>query len=526
MKTKRSLAVGVIGILAIVGLLGRTASAQAPAPAAAPAPATLACDNDPPPDTNQPRNPNLPPVQNPTATPINASLLTKGLPCAENVSPLGLFGDDGLANLQRGFDFYSWLTFLALNAPADGSRIDQAKPNTPTKWEQPSNFKQLLDVMREDGKASKWEDKKIVPPECLDQYNKLKGQVMVIEMIEESFNEPFKTGPLIDQQGNYAIFDILMNQSMFGYIQKHNLQSKAGQQSKENASLKIDFPAGANKGPAQANMPPGDPGAVMIKVSWKVLDAPAERQNFHTVDALVLMPRHPNETAKPPCLRKTLGLVGFHVGHKTVGRRQWIWTSFEHKQNVPEQQEVDRQEAKAKGPYNFYNPDCVACPVNQTPPTPWRPTYKNGLKFHDSKFRSHITRVIPLTDETKKMNKQFQDILVNTVWKNYMLLSTQWPSNFNCARQKDASTPPVPEPATDFKKEPDMNCAPAPTFLANSTLETYSQGTDPLASSSCVACHGNAVSQQVRPPNMTAEDFFNQSDFTFMLEKARGGPKP
>src|SRR5262249_26071932 len=164
------------------------------------------------------------------------------------------------------------------------------------------------------GKASKWTDKKIVPPECLDQYNKLKGQVMVIEMIEETFNEPFKTGPLIDQQGNYAIFDILMNQSMFGYIQKHNLQSKAGQQSKENASLKIDFPAGANKGQAaQANMPPGDPGAVMLKVSWKVLDAPAERQNFHTVDALVLMPRHPNETTKPPCLRKTLGLVGFRA---------------------------------------------------------------------------------------------------------------------------------------------------------------------------------------------------------------------
>jgi hypothetical protein len=147
-------------------------------------------------------------------------------------------------------------------------------------------------------------------------------------MIEESFNEPFKTGPLIDQQGNYAIFDILMNKSVFDYIQKHNLQSKAGQQSKENASLKVDFPAGANKGQSAQIMPAGDPGAVMIKVSWKVLDAPAERQNFHTVDALVLMPRHPNETTKPPCLRKPLGLIGFHVGHKTVGRRQWIWTSF------------------------------------------------------------------------------------------------------------------------------------------------------------------------------------------------------
>ena len=113
MRTKHSLAVGMIGIFAIVGLLGWTASAQAPPPASA----TLACDDDPPPDT----------------TPIDAALLIKGVPCAEKVNP---GSGDTLANLQRGFDFYSWLTFLALNAPADGSRIDQAKPNTPTKWEQ------------------------------------------------------------------------------------------------------------------------------------------------------------------------------------------------------------------------------------------------------------------------------------------------------------------------------------------------------------------------------------------------------
>ena len=100
MGTKHALAVGVIGILAMVGWLGWTAFAQAPAPA------TLACDNHPPPDTNQPRNPNLPPVPNPMATPIDGSLLNKRLPCAENVSTLGLLGNDSLANLQRGFDFY------------------------------------------------------------------------------------------------------------------------------------------------------------------------------------------------------------------------------------------------------------------------------------------------------------------------------------------------------------------------------------------------------------------------------------
>ena len=75
---------------------------------------------------------------------------------------------------------------------------------------------------------------------------------------------------------------------------------------------------------------------------------------------------------------------------------------------------------------------------------------------------------------------------------------------------------------TDFLKQPDMTCSPAPTFLANSTLETYSQGNVPLASSSCIACHGNAVgfqrgasNRQLGKPNL------NQSDFTFMLEKAQ-----
>jgi hypothetical protein len=125
--------------------------------------------------------------------------------------------------------------------------------------------------------------------------------------------------------------------------------------------------------------------------------------------------------------------------------------------------------------------------------------------------------VVPLTDETEQMNEQFREILGNTIWKHYVMLSTQWPSDFNCASKE-------PNGATDFKKEPDMNCAPAPTFLANSTLETYSQGTNPLASSSCMACHGNAVSQQAHPPDMRPQDFFNQSDFTFMLEKARGEP--
>ena len=196
--------------------------------------------------------------------------------------------------------------------------------------------------------------------------------------------------------------------------------------------------------------------------------------------------------------------------------------------NVPEQQEVDAHNAdpathKLIPPYNFYDPSCSPemCPVNKTPPRPWDPEATNELQFRRNAegrilFNSQITRAVPLTQATRDMNTKFQSILGGTVWENYMLISTQWPSAFPCTgdRAKNA-----PEPRTDFEKQPDMNCAPAPTFLANSTLETFSQGEIPLASSSCMACHGNATSY-LRPKNRD-DIYFNQSDFTFMLEKAR-----
>jgi mono/diheme cytochrome c family protein len=98
----------------------------------------------------------------------------------------------------------------------------------------------------------------------------------------------------------------------------------------------------------------------------------------------------------------------------------------------------------------------------------------------------------PVLDEVADLNKQFRTLLKGSVWQNYMLLATQWPS--------------------DNQSKTDPNGAPAPTFLANTTLETYSQGLVPLASSSCMACHGNATTQHLPA---------TPSDFTFILEKAQ-----
>jgi hypothetical protein len=511
-------------VLSLVGLLISFPSSQAQARCNLMHDLVPANPPNPDPQLNPPRltldfDPKKP-VDAATRDSILHNIMETGIPCKETVTGDGPEREKKtqLEHRQRGFDFYSWLTFIALNSPADGrTRIDKSLPNTKTKWEDRANFKQLLDVMLPNGEEPEW-DKKSAPPGCESDFKPESD--MGIEMINETYDQPFKTGPLIDQQGNYALFDILMNKEMFEYIKEHKLYKKTEQESQNNSGLKIDFPDGKN--PAKGQIEGGRPGGIIIKVSWKILDSEAEKRKFHTVDAVISMPRHGPE--KPLCLRKTLGLVGFHVMHKTESRLQWIWTSFEHVDNVPEQQETKSR--KLKRSYSFYNPGCTTCPVNQTPPRPWEPKQSLGLKFH-SPFKSQIVRTIPLTDDTKKINKKFQEILRGTVWENYMLLSTQWPSDFICAGKK--ASDPGPDPNTDVKKEPDMNCAPAPTFLANSTLETYSQGDTPLASSSCMACHGNATSyqrsasdaQQPGPDGKPNFKFFNQTDFTFILEKAR-----
>ena len=71
-------------------------------------------------------------------------------------------------------------------------------------------FIPLLDVMLPGGAKPDWK-KRAVPPACRAQHD-ADPSLMVVKMIEESFNQPFRTGPLIDQNNNYAIFDILMNQ--------------------------------------------------------------------------------------------------------------------------------------------------------------------------------------------------------------------------------------------------------------------------------------------------------------------------
>src|SRR6516225_8606140 len=491
MRQGRSLKLALINILGLIALAGWSMPllAQAP-PGSPPAPAG---DINPPVANCNTISDTIPDPAQPgkrIAKPITAELLTSGQPCQQVVNTQGLLDGNPLGNLQRGFDFYSWLTFIAMNSPADGKTIGQGpRPGGDafTKWEDLANFRPLGDVMLAKGARPTW-GTRIVPPQCksldgksLDGRNKI-----IFHLGEEAFNQPFKTGPLIDQDGNFALFDILMNRPMYDFIVENGLYSRQGQQ---KFNRPIGFPPGNN--PVAGEKPEsGRMGAIMLKVSYRILDPEKNKDlidKFHTSDALIYFPGPPATTTGPACVEKKLGLVGFHVGHKTKFAPQWVWTSFEHVSNAPDAADVASGNLLPR--YNFFSAACKTnCPVkNDTPPQPppWDPD--ESLKFK-GEYRSQVIRekLIPgfVLKEVADLNTPFRALLKGTVWENYMLLATQWPS--------------------DNGSHTDPLGAPAPTYLANTTLETYSQGKIPLASSSCMACHGNATTQHVPA---TASDF-------------------
>jgi hypothetical protein len=440
-------------------------------------------------------------------TVLTADLLKEHVlpPCAAAVTFKDTANVKGtrLENLQRGFDLYSWLTFVALNSPShklpDG-RDDVFGKDAPTVWE---SWKEIDDVMltKEERAQHAQEFPRFewrhTPPECKLPAGKPPAS-LVVHMEEDTFDQPFKSGPLVDQNGRFALNVILMNREMFGYIVSQKLYSREGQ---AQFAEVVDFPSGTNGNADTAKGALSGPllGAMMVKASWKELPDQDDPTDFHTIGAFVYVPALAGK--KATCDWKRLGLVGFHVAHKTTDRNQWVWTTFEQIRNVPGR--TAPTGPRTTGAFNFHNGACAEadCPVNETPPVAW------DMLHPPAAFRSQIVRVNPATSDAERISDDARRLpgIAGTVWANYTLISTQWPADFQCA----GNTRPG--------SQDDPTCAPAPVFLANSTLETFSQedphfGGIPQATSSCIGCHNNATTHH-KPAT--------PSDFTYILEKAK-----
>ena len=398
--------------------------------------------------------------------------------------------DQKLLAIQTDFDIYSWNTFIALNWPpgpdgnGDPNKTIGQNGDNDTVWE---HYRNVDNIFLPGGARPTYSGPVSVPAQCKASYKpgmKIVSQVGKTPTVLTAFSQPFNTGPLIDQNGNYTRYEILVNKPMFDYILSNTLYSKAGQ---KVFAGPVKFPCGVRNGPE---------GAIMVKAAWKVIN-PADAARFHSQQVLVYSPASQNPKYPASCSTKLMGLVGLHVGHKTNSGAQWLWSTFEHVDNAPT--EADVASGKLKASYNYYNPKCTAanCPPNQVPPRPWNPTKV-------SSFRSQVVRMNMFKgnefafESAAARNADALKLLLgvsaSSVWQNYELISTMWPTNTGkCVANAG-----------------DPLGTPAPTFLANTTLETYIQGMVPNVSSNCIECHNNATMTTPVP-----------SDFTYVLQRAQ-----
>jgi hypothetical protein len=402
-----------------------------------------------------------------TSSPETIELSSK-IPCDVQTEP-----PRTLEKLQNDFDIYSWKTFVALN-------WNEKKSDGSTIWE---NWKGSYEIFLKEGKEpTPWGIENEIPSICKaiapESNLQVLRQVSKVPNVLDLNQQAFKTGPLIDQNGEYVRFNILVNRPMFEYIYNNHLFESEVQKT----FGKVEFPSGRNS----TKESQGTVGAIAIKAAWKILNLEAgdDPNKFHTAKVLVYTPPSENPSISESCLLQTVGLVGLHIVHKTERSPQWIWSTFEHIDNAPTQNsQIERSH------YNFFNSNCLEtdCEINQPPPRPWNPNLI-------SQIHSQVVRVIPIDESTQKLNHQFQELFSkfdpNSVWQYYQLVGTQWPTVTN------DPTKPLGDPA--------------PQFLANTTMETYIQGKIPNVSSSCMQCHNNAT---------TTTGAF--SDYTYLLEQAK-----
>lgn len=395
-----------------------------------------------------------------------------------------------LPALQQDFDIFSWNSFLAASWPPgpDGAGDPAEQPgagttgDNPTVWE---GWRSVADVFLPGGKTPTWSGSPAIPPACRAQYHpgmKLLQQIGKTPGLLSETVQPFDTGPLVDQNLAFTRFEIVVNRNMFDYILANSLYSQAGQ---KVFTGPVKFPCGGGE----------QLGAILVKASWKLLGPGDDPSRFHKATALVYTPPSANPPVAESCETATVGLVGLHLAHKVNSAPQWVWSTFEQVDNVPDEAAVKSGMLRAH--YSYYDPKCKGCAVNQAPPRPWIPNAK-------ATPASQIVRVDVLpgfaTESALARNQAGQRLLrgvsAKSVWQYYHLVSTQWP------------TDPGPGSCTATATDPLGN--PAPQFLANTTLETYVQGKTPNVSSSCMECHGNAA--------MTTGA---ASDFTYVLQRAQ-----
>ncbi|WP_257459967.1 hypothetical protein [Archangium lipolyticum] len=259
-------------------------------------------------------------------------------------------------------------------------------------------------------------------------------------------------GPLVSQDREYIRYETRVNRTGFEFITRPPAPYRGPLYLRENL-------------PGEKDPPLRFPtGSIQVKAAWRVMTnvPPEQRRRFYITRAHLLDPL----TGR--CGPAEVGLIGLHIVNKVRNFPDWVWSSFEHVDNVPA---LEGERSRARPPYSLHDGD------PRTPPSrmdrPLGPC--NPPRPHPAP--TQVVRVRPIAASTWRTNQDYHEApgVKGTVWENYQLVLTQWP----LADEKGQGERTFPSTR-----------APRPqTNTANVALETWFQhSTD----TSCMACHDTA----------------------------------
>jgi hypothetical protein len=252
--------------------------------------------------------------------PSSPRKLTPALPHDLDVKVFA--GYSGLIpQVQQPFDKFSWETFLALNQPASvpqpNARLEPGD-NVPRIWE---TWPTIQDVFAQGSNAAGI-------PTCGRGAGAARTKVLSMNAKNEHVDSTLSgflqaTGqPLIDQNLNFVLYEIHVNDAEAGYIRENGLNTYDGQVAYAKSGKRIVLPEGQIGGKV---------GSIEIKAAWRILDADDNAGRYYSRRATIAIPAAETMDGNPICAENVLvGLVGLHIVHKTKNFPDAIWSTFEH----------------------------------------------------------------------------------------------------------------------------------------------------------------------------------------------------
>lgn len=437
-------------------------------------------------------------------------------------------GDSLFNTNQSGMNCFAWQLFIAMNWPVSedwpGTPASAGEPDrtagldqwgVPAKSGTPSmrprlwmSYKNASDVFRKGArKPSPWGVSASPPASCkgsgreprlpvLEAVSKLAphdSNKMLPDNVREAAG-----GWLTDQKGNLVYFERRMGKAEFDYIVGNRLYD-ADQQAvvANNTDGKhpsgLSLPVGQYPERGSGPQSQSELGAIELKAAWRVLSGQTGHSRYLTRRAWLVNP----ETGD--CREELVGLVGLHIIQKTGTFPDFVWTTFEHVDNVPQ---GDQAGVPSDG-YSFNNPDCQGDTCKPNQPRIECDASGDCKHLYPLDEPVQVTRVNETPTDIRALNRAVQQKVAsatggNSVFQYYKLVNVLW---------DQAALPPGNEPGPgagvpisygSFK-----SAGQKP--VANTTMETYVQ------SQQCTDCHASAT--------IAGNDAL-AADFSFLFGKA------